>query len=520
MPSSNMASDATSNAGAPGNSVRLENFRYQEGHHYEIEGTSESSEIEELRRELEDAHQRIERDTGVIDNLHEKVTELEELVRKQRITINTQSRTISDRRVVRKSQQQQQSSMPMGMYPMTPSHHYPVNQCQYPGSGASGVSCSSASTCVGNGTSTLHSSTFSPFEAQALAQAQIQTPQSVRLTEASASHCSTIFDQPPPKFEMPSTAFPAHTSLTMPSIVKRQESKDVFSPMAPSSTNGVITPTLSAPISPDYHKEMADFSTRFQALMRMSEVFGQTHASIPNIYNDSHMDDTVKEYLMAISCRSRTSHLLEDAATRGFLVAKAINWYLVEMVLKIDVITGFDASVDGEIEQVQRQMAFSSEIPLIRHLMLTAIATHVTTVSMAPTFPSFISQKTTHHLTKLWPYIAPLGHDAHQNSPMWADLHAIVAEAHALAVNMLSMPLEYRFEFPEQAEPFDPSTMINRDPYVHGDPQALKNSPETRVRLGVTPTVRIRDSSKSGANVNLMYLGHVLLKQPPRKQVS
>ncbi|KAL4795743.1 hypothetical protein BDV19DRAFT_362581 [Aspergillus venezuelensis] len=517
MPSSNMASDATSNAGAPGTSLRFDNFHYQEGHRYEVEGSSESSEIEELRRELEDAHQRIDRDTGLIDNLHEKVTELEELVRKQRITINTQSRAISDRRVVRKSQQQQQSSVSMGMYPMTPSHHYPVHQCQYLGSGASGVSCSSASTCVGNGASTLHSSTFSPFEAQALAQARIQTPQSVRSTEA---HCSTIFDQPPPKFEIPSTAYPAHTSLAMPSIVKRKESKDVFSPTAPSLNNGVITPALSAPISPDHHKEMADFSTRFQALMRMSEVFGQTHASIPNIYSDSHMENTVKEYLMAISCRSRTSHLLEDAATRGFLVAKAINWYLVEMVLKVDVITGFDTSVDEEIEQIQRQLAFSSEIPLIRHLMLTAIAKNVKTVSKAPTFSSFISQKTTHHLTKLWPYIAPLGHDAHQNSSMWTDLHAIVAEAHALAANMLSMPLEYRFEFPEQAEPFDPSTMINRDPYVHGDPQVLKNTPETRVRLGVTPTVRIRDSSKSGANVNLMYLGHVLLKQPPRKQVS
>ncbi|KAL4970341.1 uncharacterized protein BDV14DRAFT_195036 [Aspergillus stella-maris] len=499
-----MASDATPNAGAPGTSLRLDSFHYQEGRRYEIEGSSESSDIEQLRRELEDAHQRIERDTGLIDNLHEKVTELEELVRKQRITINTQSRAISDRRVVRKSQQQQQSSVSMGMYPMTPSHHYPVHQCQYLGSGASGVSCSSASTCVGNGTSTLHSNAFSPFEAQALAQAQIQTPQSVRSTEA---HCSTIFDQPPPKFEIPSTAYPAHTSLAIPSIVKRKESKDVFSPMAPSSNNGVITPALSAPISPDHHKEMAGFSTRFQALMRMSEVFGQTHASIPNIYNDSHMEDTAKEYLMAISCRSRTSHLLEDAATRGFLVAKAINWYLVEMVLKVDVITGFDTSVDGEIEQIQRQMAFSS-------------ANNVKIVSKAPTFSSFISQKTTHHLTKLWPYIAPLGHDAHQNSSMWADLHAIVAEAHALAVNMLSIPLEYRFEFPEQAEPFDPSTMINRDPYVHGDPQALKNTPETRVRLGVTPTVRIRDSSKSGENVNLMYLGHVLLKQPPRKQVS
>ncbi|KAL4939743.1 hypothetical protein BDV06DRAFT_32230 [Aspergillus oleicola] len=517
-----MASDTTSAAGTPGPRVRLEDLGYQQGHGYEFEGPSESSEIEELRRELDDARQRIERDTSLIDNLHEKVTELEELVRKQRITINTQSKAISDPRVVRnkQQQQQQQSSMALGMYPMTPSHHHSVNHCQYPGSGASGVSSSSTSTCLGNGVSVIHNSTLSPFETQAPGPARIQTPQSMRSSEAFASHCN-VFDQPPPKFEIPLSSHRAHTSLVPPGMIKRKESKDVFSPRAPSTTNGVTTPALSASLfgAPDYHKEMADFSTRFQALMRMSEVFGQTHANFPNIYNDSHMDDFVKEYLMAVSCRSRTSHLLEDAATRGFLVAKAINWYLVEMILKVGVTAGFDTSVDSEIEQMQRQMAFSSELSLIRHLMLTAIASHVTTLSKSSTFPEFIAQKTIQHLTKLWPYIAPLGHDAHQNSPMWADLYAIVAEAHALTLDMFSKPLEYRFEFPELAEPFDPSTMINRDPYIHGDPHALKNSPETRVKLGVTPTVRIRDNSKSATNVHLMYLGHVLLKQPPRKQV-
>ncbi|KAL4934489.1 uncharacterized protein BDV17DRAFT_8667 [Aspergillus undulatus] len=531
--SSDMASDTASSAlGSPGLSVRYDEHNHQQRHNRKLEEPSKESEIEQLRRELEDSRQRIERDTGLINNLYEKLTELEELVKKQKITISTQSRTISDRRVLRKNQQQQQQSQSQSpMYPMTPSHHHHVHQCQYPGSGASGVSCSSTGTCVGGGLCAMHNnSAASPFETQVPAQAQ--TPLSVKSLDPTSSQCGTVFDQPPPKFEIPMGApHSTHNFLAPPGTVKRKESIDIFSHMASSATTGTAHALSASPPGVlDLHKEMGDFSARFQALMRMSEVFGQTHASFPNIYNDSHMDNRVKDYLMAMSSGSRTSHLLEDAATRGFLVAKAINWYITEKILKVDVVMGFDASVDSEIKQIQDQIKASAAgllqgIPLIRHLMLTAITTHVSSLSKHPAFAEFTTQQITHHLTELWPYIAPLGHDTHQNShshspnSMWTDFHSIVSEAHALAIDMFSVPLEYRFEYPE-AEPFDPLTMINRDPYVHCDPQLLKNSPETRVRLGVTPIVRIRDSSGGAANVHLMYLGHVLLKQPPKKQGS
>ncbi|KAL4880970.1 hypothetical protein BJY04DRAFT_190524 [Aspergillus karnatakaensis] len=148
--------------------------------------------------------------------------------------------------------------------------------------------------------------------------------------------------------------------------------------------------------------------------------------------------------------------------------------------------------------------------------MLSAMTTHLVTLLKRPNFAEFNQQKIQSHLTKLWTYIGPLGHEpANQSGQMWLDLNAIIAEAHSLAIDMYSMPLEYRIEFPEQGEHFDPSTMINRDPYVHGDPLGLKNN-ETRVRLGITPIVRIRNNSHSPGEVNLMYLGHVLLNVPKK----
>ncbi|KAL3467503.1 hypothetical protein BJX64DRAFT_247873 [Aspergillus heterothallicus] len=279
------------------------------------------------------------------------------------------------------------------------------------------------------------------------------------------------------------------------------------------------TSLSSLPMGKDYRKEMALFSTRFLGLMRLAEIFGKTHASLPNIFMDSHLDDRVKEYLMAISSRSQASVLIGNTATRGFFVAKAISYYLVRNVLSTSAIKGFDPSVDLEIDQIDEQMAIHSSAS-VRHLMLTAITTHLTTLSRRPSFTELCQLKIQSHLQRLWKYIGPLSHDpSNQAGQVWSDLTQIITQAQSLAIDMYSVPLEYKFEYPEPGEPFDPLTMINRDPYVHGDPHTLKNG-DTRVRLGITPIVRIRNNAQSLGEVKLMYLGHVLLKMPKKQTDS
>ncbi|KAL4818634.1 hypothetical protein BDW67DRAFT_182784 [Aspergillus spinulosporus] len=530
-----MAADtSSSNPGSPGPSVQKIEIDYRQQPSYNFNDSSAHLIIQRLRRELDDALLRIDRDTDVISGLHEKVTNLEELVKKQQITINTQSKTISDPRSLRKQHSQiqvhVQSPMGMGLFPMTPSHHqhHVHHQYQYPGSGASGASC-------GSGVCVLQT-TPSPLDCQA----QVH-PQPAHSPEYIPQN-STVFDQPPPKFEIPPGAYAPFAQISPPGLVPTLgRPSDVFSPFSSTTVSNSAdhtTPTTSNDAA-GCHKRMADFSTRFQTLMRMSEIFGQAHASLPNVFMDSHMDDHVKDYLMAISRGTKASDLLGNAATRAFFVAKAINWYLVEKILNISVTSGFDTAADSEISQIQEQMNSSrstpahpsrflrlktltltgliAETPLVRHIMLTAVAAHITKLTKKSGFTEYNQQKIYNHLHTLWAYIGPLGHDAaNQNSPMWNDLHAIVSEAQSLAIDMYSMPLEYKFEFPEQSEPFDPHTMINRDPWVLADPSVLQNT-DTRVRLGITPITRIRDNSQSPGDVQMVYMGHVLLKGPKKQ---
>ncbi|KAI9373119.1 hypothetical protein BJX61DRAFT_504613 [Aspergillus egyptiacus] len=381
------SSFSSSETGSPGPTIKYEEGGYDRKPRTIERRPAPASEMESLRRELEDSRQRIDRDTDVINSLHEKVTKLEELVEKQRMTIATQSKTISDRRGLRKHQQQQQQQQqqqsPMRMFPMTPSHHHHhVPQYHYPvsgsGSGAPTVSGPGSSAAAAAGVYAIQHPS-SPLENQI--QGQAQTPQSATSLASTAQSGGTVFDQPPPKFEIPiplCTSYSAYTGVVPSGLAhcsvadlggsNLSTAKDVFTPLCLSANNGTA-PTSSKPLyscSADYHKEMGDFSTRFLALMRMSEIFGQTHASLPNIFMDSHLDDKVKNYLMVISSRGQASVLVGNSATRGFFVAKAINWYLIDKILKVTVISGFNASVDREISLIQKQMTsgkYSSKPP-------------------------------------------------------------------------------------------------------------------------------------------------------------
>lgn len=86
-----------------------------------------------------------------------------------------------------------------------------------------------------------------------------------------------------------------------------------------------------------------------------------------------------------------------------------------------------------------------------------------------------------------------------------------------LALDMYSVPFEYRSEFPAVNEAFDPVTMVNSDAFVTGDPVVLAGS-DCRVRLGITPVVRARDNSDCEAGVvRVVSMGNVLLRMGGHK---
>ena len=152
----------------------------------------------------------------------------------------------------------------------------------------------------------------------------------------------------------------------------------------------------------------------------------------------------------------------------------------------------------------------------MRQLAVLAMMARTKGVMETPGFALFYQEKCNTHGATLWQYVGPLAHDPSESyQQAWQELINLVGEAQLLATDMYLAPFEYNFDFPGLNEPFDPTTMINHDMYIRGNPQGLKNN-DFRVRLGVTPITRIRNISVSPADVKLVYLASVLLKPAPR----
>ncbi|KAE8149439.1 hypothetical protein BDV25DRAFT_140819 [Aspergillus avenaceus] len=257
-------------------------------------------------------------------------------------------------------------------------------------------------------------------------------------------------------------------------------------------------------------------SVKFQNLFSRSYIFGQTYTNFPSIRCDSQLGSEIKEYLMTISDKLHASTLTGNPTTRFCMVAKAINVYLVHKILQITVAEGFDAAMDSKIAKFQECLG-PDTVPAVRHLLLTAIAHQVQAAVEKPDFARFIHNKVCSHTERLWQLIHSFTQDPLYQSA-WTDLAGIITEAHTLAIEMFSLPLEYDLEFPAVNTGFNPTNMVNCDMFIGGDPEQLKNN--TCVRLGITPMVKIRDNSTAPPEIRVAGFASVLLRPPPRRHTQ
>lgn len=130
-----------------------------------------------------------------------------------------------------------------------------------------------------------------------------------------------------------------------------------------------------------------------------------------------------------------------------------------------------------------------------------------------PGFDDFFHRRIHDTTTKAWKLVEPLMHESSENG--WNDLVALMADAHTLALKMFSGPREFKFDYANTNDHFNPNFMVNRDSYIVGDPQMLMRN-QYRVKLGITPTVTLRSytSASVSGDPRILHYGGVLLRPP------
>jgi hypothetical protein len=143
--------------------------------------------------------------------------------------------------------------------------------------------------------------------------------------------------------------------------------------------------------------------------------------------------------------------------------------------------------------------------------MYTAIGNQVSELRRKPGFDEFIQQRIRDNTTKIWRLVKPLMYEPSENA--WNDLIALMTDAHALSLKMFSGPHEFKFEYANTNDTFNPNFMVNRDSQICGDPQMLMRN-QYRVKLGITPTITFRNHTSAAAEPKVIHYGGVLLRPP------
>ena len=156
-------------------------------------------------------------------------------------------------------------------------------------------------------------------------------------------------------------------------------------------------------------------------------------------------------------------------------------------------------------------MPISDTPAAVRHLLLSHMASEIRDLRDNPAFASFFSTLCRTRANDLWSIVKPMMHQ--KTSQDWDDLLYLVVEAHNVAGAMFTGPYEWKIDFPNVNDLFQPSRMINQDPFIRGiNPQEL----EVRgvvVRLGVSPFVSFRSSSnKMEMETTNVHMANVLIK--------
>ncbi|KAK2762218.1 hypothetical protein FQN54_001228 [Arachnomyces sp. PD_36] len=279
-----------------------------------------------------------------------------------------------------------------------------------------------------------------------------------------------------------------------------------LAPVSPTKTS-FAPPNGGMMMSEEY---IALFPIEFRDLWLKAETFGHLHANAPDIQKDSRIDQKIKQVLMAVSDSSTASFLLNNATTRYFLVGKVINHILTREVLKISVVKGFNAATDSEIGQIKRQI-FPDTPPTVRCILYAAVAHQFAEMRRKPGFDEFLQRRIHENAIKCWNLVAPLMHEVTDNA--WEDLLALVTEAHTLALKMYSGPHEFKFEYANTNDLFDPKFSVNRDQQITSDTQALVRG-QFRVKLGITPTITFRNYASGTGEPRIIHYGGVLLRPP------
>jgi hypothetical protein len=266
------------------------------------------------------------------------------------------------------------------------------------------------------------------------------------------------------------------------------------------------------------------FTPKLDKLFNMAERYCYSHLNFPSAAKDSQLHPSIKERLMKAASRESAHQLGSTGSTRYFLMTKVILQWMIKHIFTPSLFMSFDFDADRRIAACKdhifqgtlkptknlfhRLLTSTDTPPLVKYQLLCEISKEIRQIRGHPNFLVFRDNLVRNQGNKLWAIVRPM---MHQTTAMdWEDLRILMFEAYSVAGDMAARPYEWRFDFADIGSLYTTS-MVNRDPYVHGHDDEIVNR-GLAVRLGFVPAVFLRDNSDGMVRVGQVTRQQVLLK--------
>ncbi|KAJ9632927.1 hypothetical protein H2204_007495 [Knufia peltigerae] len=237
---------------------------------------------------------------------------------------------------------------------------------------------------------------------------------------------------------------------------------------------------------------------QFACVFGMVEKFSWSHVNFPSSHGDNQLNRHIKERFLQAAAPTQAFPLMTSPATRYLLVAKVINAWIQDKVLRADSFRGFNANIDSMIDDAKNQV-YQSTPAQVKFQLFNKIAAQMRELRQNAQFMRFVGKLAQDRGNELWQQIVlPLMHN--KTSRDWDDMASLMEEAHRLAIMMYSTTDQYRFEMPEG------STLFKKNAMMVTSKQTMPNGMSTdqleargaRVKLGISPRVVVKTSTPTG----------------------
>lgn len=490
-----------------------------------------------LRKDLDQAVERIDELTiklqksqAQVKEQAEKVEELEEIIAKQKRTIKVQSDQISESRETNNPRRVGQITRPtiFDQPPPVYNQTQPIPGYQpQPAPGSHPQPASGNQSHPPPGYLRQVSAEGSPLGHRSIGDPSTPSRSQPRqLLSSSAYTLSTPSrgaQTPSPYSPYGSTpSVPGTTNIYRPSYfpASRSASRNTFGAsqeglregISPRPTGGNLAGAIGTVALQDEDEvEEIPWPAEFGQFFKLTEDWARNYANVPNQYQDRHMPGELLASMKRQASEDLVMTLLGSGATRYFLIARAMNTWIINDIFRAQCFLNYWPEFDQKFLHYRQA---HQDWPIhVRAARLVEIVDSAKQMQTRPDFEHFLSSLITEKVHGMWERLQPLCAPGISNSQAFDDMIHLIREALRVGLLMITTPLVYRIDFPKSSPStyFSPTAMINRDPELRANPRTLLREC-TVVRLGITPVIVITSFVGSTVIPRTVHYANVLLQ--------